>query len=707
MADAGGVRAGGAFVELFLRDHMSPVLKTAEKNLVAFGQGLTNIGAGLVGIGAAVLTPLILAATFFASSGAALDDMSGRTGVAAEQLSALSYAAGQSGTSIEELEGGLAKMGKKIVETGEAGKGAIELVEGLTVSLADLAGKTPDQQMLVFADAIAGIEDPGKRTAAVMEVFGKSGTKLLPLFADGAAGIKKLTTQAKELGVVMSEKDIKAAAGLDDAWATLTDQGKALSNMFGAAIAPALTDLLTASQPIIAGIIKWIDQNRQLVVTVAAVAAACVGIGTALVVVGTTITLIGSSLGALAGLATFLAPIAMPIAAIAAAVFGLGLAFPAWQDAASGVFGWMLQQWQSLADFVGPIIGGIVAAVSAGDFGAAAEIAWLGIKVAWQHGVAWVEGLWVDFKERFLGYMPELWGAMEAAWGFIVGIWDGGVAAITEIWNVGVSFISDLWASLTGFLGDTVSGFTQLFGTETQSLADIGYNLVSLLTQAWAGLQSAWVVTTTFLLDTWTTVVDRMQTAWGAAQEWIAARGIEALGAAGAIDDVEGAKARLAEDFNKTNDAREKATNAELTARELAANKRLAEIEAQRKAGVEAIEELKAKARKEGAQLFAGQRAESQAKLTAAQAELNRALGRVTTPAKALEGTPEAYLHMMNQGKNDALGDLKGTNTFHGSIAGMLGGGGVQEQIRANTKQAADNTGKLVEKMPMAGMNFN
>jgi hypothetical protein len=131
--------------------------------------------------------------------------------------------------------------------------------------------------------------------------------------------------------------------------------------MVGAALAPALIDILTASQPIIAGIIKWIDENRQLVVTIAAVAAATVGIGTALVVVGTTITLIGSSLGALAGLATFLAPIALPIAAIAAAVVGLGLAFPQWQDAASGVFGWMLEQWQSLSDFVGPIIGGVTA----------------------------------------------------------------------------------------------------------------------------------------------------------------------------------------------------------------------------------------------------------------------------------------------------------------------------------------------------------
>ena len=111
MADAKGVRAGSAYVELLADDSaLQKGLKKAEQSVKQFGVSVGKIGAGLAGIGAAITAPLIAATNTFADTGSALNDMSDRTGVSVERLSELGFAAEQTGTSMETVEGGIRKM---------------------------------------------------------------------------------------------------------------------------------------------------------------------------------------------------------------------------------------------------------------------------------------------------------------------------------------------------------------------------------------------------------------------------------------------------------------------------------------------------------------------------------------------------------------------------------------------------------------------
>ena len=88
MADAKGVRAGSAYVELLADDSaLQKGLKKAEQSVKQFGVSVGKIGAGLAGIGAAITAPLIAATNTFAESGAALLHMSERTGMSVEALS--------------------------------------------------------------------------------------------------------------------------------------------------------------------------------------------------------------------------------------------------------------------------------------------------------------------------------------------------------------------------------------------------------------------------------------------------------------------------------------------------------------------------------------------------------------------------------------------------------------------------------------------
>lgn len=106
--------------------------------------------------------------------------MSARTGISVESLSELGYAAQQSGTHMETLEGGVRKLQKFLVAAAQGSDSALSVLRDLGLTLADLGRLTPDQQFERIADRIARIPDPALRAATAMELFGKTGTALLP-----------------------------------------------------------------------------------------------------------------------------------------------------------------------------------------------------------------------------------------------------------------------------------------------------------------------------------------------------------------------------------------------------------------------------------------------------------------------------------------------------------------------------------------------
>jgi hypothetical protein len=113
-----------------------------------------------------------------AEAGHEADELSQRTGIAADTLQEFGYAAGFSGVSMDEMAialGHLAKTGVK------------DLQEGL----------------LSLADKFADMDDGGTKTALAIEKFGRAGSRLIPFLNRGRDGIAELATEARELGVVM------------------------------------------------------------------------------------------------------------------------------------------------------------------------------------------------------------------------------------------------------------------------------------------------------------------------------------------------------------------------------------------------------------------------------------------------------------------------------------------------------------------------
>jgi len=234
------IRAGKAFVEITLRNQLEAGLKRAAAQLRTFGKFTSTLGAGLVGASGAILGPLAAAVSQFSNVGDAVEKMAARTGMSAEAVSQLGHAANLSGTTVETLETGVRKMQQTLGDAAMGSSQASEALGKLGLSAQSLMGLSPDKQLEAIADRIAGIESPTLRTAAAMDIFGKSGTQLLPMFADGAAGIHAMRDQADALGITISTDAAASAAKLNDALGTMWSAVKALTLNIGAALGPPL-----------------------------------------------------------------------------------------------------------------------------------------------------------------------------------------------------------------------------------------------------------------------------------------------------------------------------------------------------------------------------------------------------------------------------------------------------------------------------------
>ncbi|MEW4530203.1 hypothetical protein [Maioricimonas sp. JC845] len=436
MANSQGIRAGRAYVELFTdNSRLVRGLKAAERRLKAFGAGVRAVGAGLAAGGAALLTPLTLAAREFASAGDDLHKMAARTGIGARQLSALGFAAEQSGGSLQDVEKAVRRMQQTILDAERGSSTATDALENLGLTLGDLQGLTPDEQFRLIADRLSQIEDPGRRAAVSMLTFGRAGQKLLPLLNEGADGISALQAEAESLGITLTDEDAQAAAALTDAMNRVTRVARATIVQLGGALAPTLTRVANLIATTSAQVSDWIRNNRGLVTTVAAVAAGLVLAGGMLIGAGVAFTAAGMAAGAVATVLTTLGAIIggllSPVGLLTSAVAALGAWFLTSSSAGMQAIALLRGTFGPLVDEALAAFGAIRNALASGDFSAAANVLWSTLRLWWIRGTGWLMQQW----ERFRGMVLNVWHSVQ----------EGLARGFLEV----VDLMRDAWSTFT------------------------------------------------------------------------------------------------------------------------------------------------------------------------------------------------------------------------------------------------------------------
>lgn len=650
---AQGIRAGRAFVELFADDtKLVRGLRAAERKLKAFGSSVQTMGKGLFAMGASVVTPLLAATNVFSEMGDQLAKMSGRTGISVEALSELGYAAEQSGADMSTFEGGVRRMQKFLQSAAEGSTAANGTLAKLGVRFSDLAGMTPDQQFEALAQSLSQVANPTTKAALAMELFGKSGTSLLPMMQDGAKGIQELRDQARDLGLVISTEDAKAAEIFGDRLSDLWKVIKSGVFAIGAALAPLLIDLTKQAIRIAKTIADWIRENKALVVTVFKIAAAVAAGGAAIFALGALISGVGAAFGVaatiitgigtvLATMGTIVAALLSPIGLVSAAVIGLGAYLLYVSGAGSEALAWLADTFQSLKD----------EALAAGDLALAAKILWLTLRMEWQKGVAFLEEHWIRFKEFFVSLA-----------------------------------------------------------------ADAFYGVVSLMVDAWAGMQVAWVETTAFMSDAWTIFTSSLTKGWSTAQNFISKGVLQLMKLFDSELDVEGASQILDGELQKRNASVDQQMQQQIGASDQQRTQKRSQIETDRQGAQTEVTRMADEERQAREQQNTSDIAASADALTQARQEWEAAIAEAAQKRKDVTApeVPERLRKAQDNlaGMEDNLVQVRDqrlstTGTFNAAAVRGMGGGSADERTARATEATAQSVKKMEERSRLGQPTFS
>lgn len=436
---AGGIRAGKAYVEIYgdkaplakTLDKDVPGLLTSFKNEVeAIGKSISKSAGSWFGgltVTAGDIAGAISAVAGFAGDvvglGGDLQDMSDRTGLSIESLGELGHAAGLTGASLSDVEAGSRKMQDTLAQAAAGSDTAQAALRKLGVTSAELAGMTPDQQMAKLADGIAAIKDPAQRTAAVMDVFGKSGTKLLPMLQGGAAGMEEFREQARKMGRLTTEQ-AAALDNLGDSVDVLKSTGFNAMAQVVAAATPVLQELFDVMQWGATAVSEFLHSYQPAIDAIAKSYTESVKVATSW---ETWVEILGG------------------LDSMAEETFGS--LWTSFRDSFDQI--WAL--W-------GQVFGGISDALQAGDLGAAWDVLTSGMYVRWFQLTGDLQSAWIDFSS----WLEKTWATIavtfESAWeGAFASIESTGMKTFLMLSRQAVSL-----AEMTGKLSGKEADFARM-----------------------------------------------------------------------------------------------------------------------------------------------------------------------------------------------------------------------------------------------------
>jgi hypothetical protein len=162
------------------------------------------------------------------------------------------------GGKANDLADTLLQVNEASVRAQEGSKEMSETFGLIGIRVEDLRGLRPGQLFERIADAVSTTADKQKALAAVSRLLGEEAARRFgPAMMKGAAGIRAMRQEAEDLGVVMTDDQLRASIAVADQWRKIRGVAKGLRNEIGAALAPAVLRLTR-------GLLDWVRANREL-----------------------------------------------------------------------------------------------------------------------------------------------------------------------------------------------------------------------------------------------------------------------------------------------------------------------------------------------------------------------------------------------------------------------------------------------------------
>lgn len=401
---SGAIRAGRAFVELFTKNNLAAGLNSAAKDLKAFGSRVSGLGRAFVGLGAAGAASLIPMANTL-SDLAKQGSIANALGLTSEQFTGIAAVAKSVGNDTKEFIESLVTLGKLGTDAAAGTEQASQAFADLGLNANEFIKLRADEQFFQVFESLNKIQDPLKRTRALMLAFGEDGGKiLLPLLGKSGDELRKMAA-----GFAISGEDMAKATAASKSY---TDATTALSRAWQSVSVSAAPFVKMLGEGIAQGVNvfrEWINANREVVVGVGLAVGGVTALGLGMMALGPAIKAVALSWGAfvgtltagkaiLAGMGTI---IAAPILALpaAAAIAWAGFTTEG-QNALSGLAGAVQSAFDDTFKNLKDGWKSVVAAIGSGDLSGAFAVSVATFKVELQRISNFFEEIWMREKAR-------------------------------------------------------------------------------------------------------------------------------------------------------------------------------------------------------------------------------------------------------------------------------------------------------------------
>jgi len=219
-------------------------LGDAETKGSTFGRGLKKaavVGAGAVAaVGTAAIaagTALVKGTANVAAYGDNIDKMSQKMGISAQAYQEWDAIMQHSGTSIDSMSRGMQTLQKNAIKSADK-------FEKLGISQEQLASMSTED---LFSATITGLQNMGEgaeRTALASELLGGSAKELGALLNTSAEDTQAMRDRVHELGGVMSDDAVKAAAAYQDSLQDMRTGFDSLKRNMLSEFLPAITSVM-------------------------------------------------------------------------------------------------------------------------------------------------------------------------------------------------------------------------------------------------------------------------------------------------------------------------------------------------------------------------------------------------------------------------------------------------------------------------------
>lgn len=226
-AESAGIKSGSKLT--------SGLLKGLAGGAAALGTAVAGIGAGIVSQSAQV-----------AQYGDNIDKMSQKMGLSAQAYQEWDAIMQHSGTSIDSMRAGM----KTLANAVENGNGAFERI-GITMD--EIGGMSNED---LFAATIAGlqnVENETERTYLAGQLLGRGATELGALLNTSAEETEAMRQRVHELGGVMSNDSVKAAARFQDSLQDMQTAFAGIKRGVASEFLPAISDIMDGFAGLVIG----------------------------------------------------------------------------------------------------------------------------------------------------------------------------------------------------------------------------------------------------------------------------------------------------------------------------------------------------------------------------------------------------------------------------------------------------------------------